>query len=269
MATVTGLITVNGKQVLEVDAEPNALTGTAAPIGSLAMYDSGTVGSLWVKVGSADTAWQRVDLPEGQDWELDGNDLTGVTPDAPNEFLGSTNDYDLAFRRNNTELMRLVTDGLLVGLNASLGGRLQVQGAALGSDLLKQISPNGGSGSQVIYVSRQYKVQTTNATATTLADIAVPNDAVVGIEAKIVCRQHGGTAGAAGDGASYVRNIHARNVGGTVSVRQNATTVTSEDLNAFNVTVSANTSNVRLQAVGAADRNIAWFAHVEMLIAVN
>lgn len=269
MASVLGLITVNGKQVLEVDADPAAALGTTAPIGSLAMYDSGTVGSLYIKTGSADTAWQRVDVPEGQDWQIDGNALTGASAGAPNEFFGSTNDYDLAFKRNNTELMRLVSDGLLIGLNSSLGGRLQIQASALGSDLMKQISPNGGSGSQVIHLTRQYKVQTTDSTATTLADISVPSGAVAGIDAKIVCRQHGGTAGSTGDGASYVRNIHARNNAGTVSVRQNATSVTSEDSNSFNVIVSANIANVRIQAVGDTDRNIAWFAHVEMLLAID
>lgn len=269
MANITGLITVNSKQVLEVDADPSAGLGTAAPIGSMAMFDSGTVGSLYIKTGSADVAWQRVDVPEGQDWQIDGNALTGASAGAPNQFFGSTNDYDLTFKRNNTELMRLVTDGLLIGLNASLGGRLQVQASALGADLMKQISPNGGSGSQVVHVTRQYKVQTTNDTPTTLADIAVPSGSVAGIDAKIVCRQHGGTAGSTGDGASYVRNIHARNNAGTVSVRQNATSVTSEDSNQFNVIVSANSSNVRIEAVGDTDRNIAWFAHVEMLLAVD
>ena len=269
MASILGLITVNGKQVLEVDADPAATLGTAAPIGSLAMHDSGTVGSLYIKTGSADTAWQRVDASEGQDWQVDGNVLTGASATNPNEFFGSTNDYDVAYKRNNTELMRLASDGLLVGLNASLGGRLQVQASALGSDLIKQISPNGGSGSQVIHVTRQYKVQTTNDSATTLADIAIPSGSVAGIEAKVVCRQHGGTAGSVGDGASYVRNIHARNNGGTVSVRQNATSVTSDDVDSFNVAVSANSSNVRLQAIGGLDRNIAWFAHVEMLLAID
>jgi hypothetical protein len=269
MANISGLITVNGKQVLEVDDSPELVAGTPAPIGSMAMYDSGTVGSLWIKVGSADTAWQRVDTPEGQDWQIDGNDLTGASADAPNEFIGSTNNYDLAFVRNNTELMRLATDGLLVGLNASLGGRLQVGSATLGSDLVKQISPNGGAGSQVVHVTRQYKVQTTSATDTTLADISIPTDSVVGIEAKVVCRQHGGASGSAGDGAYYVRNIHARNNSGTVAVRQNSTSVTAEDVGSFNVIVSANTTNVRIEARGAANRNVAWVAHVEMLIAID
>lgn len=269
MANVTGLITVNGKQVLEVDADPGAAAGTAAPLGSMAMYDSGSVGSVYIKTSAADTGWQRIDVPEGQDWQIDGNPLSGSGPTAPDQFFGSTNDFDVAFRRNNTELMRIATAGILVGLNASLGGRLQVGVGALGDEILKQISPNGGAGSQVIHVTRQYKVQTTDAVATTLADVAVPADNVISIEMKIVCRQHGGTAGAAGDGAAYVRHIHARNNAGTVTIRQTATQVTSEDVNAFNVTASVNTSNVRFQVVGQTDRNIAWAGHSQLMFISN
>jgi hypothetical protein len=269
MANITGLITVNGKQILEVDDEPQLSSGTPSTIGSMAMYDSGAVGSLWVKTGSADTAWARVDLPEGQDWTVDGNELTGASADAPNEFIGSTNNYDVVLIRNNNEIMRLVSDGVLIGLDASLGGRLQIGAGSVGSDLVKQITNHSTTGAQIVHVTRQFKVQTTDGTATTLADISVPTDSVVGIEAKVLCRQHGGSSGSAGDGASYVRNIHARNLSGTVAVRQNATSITSEDVGAFNVTVSASSSNVRLQAVGAANRNIAWYAHIEMLIAVD
>ena len=266
---VTGLITVNGKQVLEVDADPSTAGGIAAPLGSLAMYDSGSIGALFIKTGAADDAWQQVDVPEGRDWQMDGNTLTGGSPTAPNEFFGSNNDYDVAFRRNATELMRLCSDGLLIGLNASLGGRLQVSAAALGGDLVKQISPNGGSGGQVIHVSRQYKVQTTDAVATTLADILLPNDNVAHITAKVVARQHGGSSGTAGDGAAYTREIHARTIAAVAAVRQNQTSFTAEDVNAFNLLTTVNGANVRLQAQGAANRNIAWFAQVEMLLATN
>lgn len=268
MANILGLITVNHKQILEVDDVPSNAAGTAAPLGSLALYDNGTTSSLYLKTGTLDTQWTQLDI-NNQDWSLLGNALTGSLPTSPNEYLGSTNDYDVVFRRNSTEAMRIVSDGLLIGLNATTGGRLQLATDALGNDLIKQISPNGGSGANVVYVTRQSKVQTTDASPTTLFDIAVPNNSVVGIEAKVVCRQHGGTVGSPGDGAYYVRNIHARNVGGTVSVRQNNTSVTSEDVTAFNLTVSASGSNVRLQAVGTLNRNVAWYAHVEMLIAVD
>jgi hypothetical protein len=224
---------------------------------------------VFIKAGAADTAWQQIDLPEGQDWELDGNDLTGASPTAPNEWFGSSNNYDVAFRRNSVELARLVNDGLLVGLNASLGGRLQVAVGTLGSEILKQISPNGGSGSQVINVTRQYKVQTTNATATTLADVAVGPDQVAAISMRILCRQHGGTAGSAGDGAHYVREVHARNNSGLLTIRQNATQVTSEDVAQFDVTVSVNGQNVRFQVIGRADRNIAWVGHAQIMLIEN
>ena len=268
MASILGLITVNHKQILEVDDVPSNAAGTSAPLGSLALYDNGTTSNLYLKTGALDTQWTVLDI-DNRDWSLLGNALTGPLSSSPNEFLGSTNDYDLIFRRNAAEIMRLVNDGLLIGLNATTGGRLQIATATLGSDIIKQISPNGGSGANVIHVTRQSKVQTTNAAATTLFDIAVPNDSVVGIEAKVVCRQHSGTSGSPGDGAYYVRNIHARNIGGAVSIRQNATSVTSEDVGAFNVVVSASGANVRLEAVGTAGRNIAWFAHIEMLIAVD
>ena len=266
---VIGLITINGKQILEVDSPPGDGAGTAAPIGSIATYDNGSVGTLYFKKGAADTAWDTVDLTEGNDWSLIGNALTGGSATTPNEFFGSTNNYDVAFRRNNTELMRIAADGLLVGLNASLGGRLQVAGAALGADNIKEVGPNGGSGSQVINVSRLYKAQTTDATLTTLHDILTPNDSVVHIESKIVARQHGGAAGAVGDGAAYTREIHAKNIAGVVTIQRNQTALTSEDVNAFNVVISASGANVRAQVLGAVNRSIAWFSKVEMLIAVN
>jgi hypothetical protein len=135
MATITGLITVNGKEVLEVDAGPSAGGGTPASIGSLAMFNNGALGTAYLKSGAADTAWSKLDASDN-DWALDGNALTGAAFNTPDQFFGSTNDYDVVHIRNNTELMRLVSQGLLIGLNANAGGRLQVQASALGEQIL-------------------------------------------------------------------------------------------------------------------------------------
>lgn len=266
MANILGLITVNGKQILEVDAVPSAAAGTPGPMGSLAMYDTGSAGEVYIKTSSGDTAWTKIEIPDQTDWNLNGNTL------GANSSIGSLDDFDMIFIRNNIELMRMVgttaaAQALLIGLNASVGGRLQLKANALADDVLKQMSPNGGSGSDVIHVSRQYKAFTTNATDTTLADVAIPTDTVVGITAKVVGRQTGGGSGAAGDGAVYVREIHARNNAGTVSIRQTQTSFTSEDLASFNITPSVSTTNVRLQVRGGASRDISWFGHVELLIA--
>ena len=61
MAITTGLQTVNLKDVQEVDAVPSAGGGTAATTpGSLALLDNAGLGQVYVKVGAADTAWDRV-----------------------------------------------------------------------------------------------------------------------------------------------------------------------------------------------------------------
>lgn len=268
MAAITGLITVNGKEVLEVDADPSAGGGTPAPIGSIAMYDSGSVGSVYIKTGALDTAWSRIDSNDN-DWSLLGNALTGGTPATPDQQFGSTNDYDVKMIRNNTEIMRMVSQGLVIGLNASAGGRLQIEASALATDLFRQQGPNGGAGSKVVRVSRTYKVQTTDATLTTLADILTPTDSVNLVTLNVVARQHGGSSGTAGDGAAYVREIHARNIADVVSIRKNQTSFTSEDVGAFNLSITNSGANVRAQVTGAANRNLAWFGYCELMIAVN
>jgi len=60
MAIITGRITVNEKQILEVDAVPSSGGGTSAEIGSLAMFTTGSVGTVYIKTGAADTAWDQV-----------------------------------------------------------------------------------------------------------------------------------------------------------------------------------------------------------------
>jgi hypothetical protein len=67
MANITGLLTVNNKQILEVDSDPSAILGVAAPIGSLALFDSGSSGVLYVKSGSADTAWSIISTVTAED----------------------------------------------------------------------------------------------------------------------------------------------------------------------------------------------------------
>lgn len=60
MAAILDQITVGEKLVIVVDADPSAAAGTPAEIGSLALLETGSVGQNWVKVGSADTAWDLV-----------------------------------------------------------------------------------------------------------------------------------------------------------------------------------------------------------------
>lgn len=264
---VVGLLTVNHKEVLEVDADPSTAGGIAAPLASLAMWDNGSVGRVYIKTGAANTAWQQIDVPEGGDWTTSGNALTGGGATAPNEWFGSSNDFDVLFKRNNAELARLCADGLLVGLNASLGGRLQAGVAALGDVIFTQSSPNGGSGQRVIHVTRQYKCQTTDATPTALGSIAVPAESRIQTVMRLGCNQHGGTEGSAGDGATYIRTWGAKRLSaGNAVLSKVQTDFTEEDVAGFNVGFAVATNNIEATVTGGADRNLAWSAHAEIMI---
>jgi len=57
LANILGLITVNNKSVLEVDADPR-VSGVDAPLGSLAMLNSNnTSGAQFIKIGPNPTDW--------------------------------------------------------------------------------------------------------------------------------------------------------------------------------------------------------------------
>lgn len=255
MANVTGLITVNGKEIIEVDAAPGGGGGTASPIGSLAMYDTGSVGELYIKTGAADTAWTKVEVPDESDWNLAGNALTGA------EFLGSTNAQDVKFYRDNAEVMRLATDGtysgLLVGLNASIGGRLQIAAPdAADSHFLKMVL-NPGLDTSVLRVTRIGSQVTNNATPA-LHLFSIPQDHNALVNVNLVGRQYSGSSGAVGDGAMYERTIAAKNISGTATLLKVQTDFTYEIVNSMNLAVSISGDAIQLTITGASNRDIHW-----------
>jgi len=263
MASITGLITVNSKQILEVDADPSAGGGTAAPIGSLAMYDSGVLGELYIKTGAADTAWTKVEIPDQSDWNLGGNTL------GADEFIGSLDDFDMYFKRNNVEVMRMfgasaAANGLLIGLNSSIGGKLQLSPNAAGDDILKEAFNVGAS--EVIHVTRMARLTTVSNVSANF-DFAIPSDYNCKIEVNVVAKQTGGSTGSVSDGASYQRTTHARNIGGTVALLGGVQSdFTYEVAGALNFTMTASGSNVRGTVTGATNRNISWGLHSSLLL---
>jgi hypothetical protein len=258
MANVTGLITVNSKQVLEVDADPSAAAGTAAPMGSLAMYDSGSVGELYIKSGAADTAWSKVEVPDQSDWNLDGNTV------GAEKFIGTLDNFEFPIRVNNVEEARVISGGLLLGLNTSIGGRLQLSSAANGDDIIKEALNIGAS--EIIHVTRMARLTTTGAASATF-DFAIPSDYNCKIEVNVVAKQTGGSTGSVSDGASYQRTTHARNIGGTVALLGGVQSdFTYEVANALNFTLTANAANVRGTVTGATNRNLSWGLHSSLLM---
>jgi hypothetical protein len=67
MATITGLITVNDKQILEVDANPASASGTIASLGSIALYSDGSTATLYIKNGTNDVDWSPLSTVTTED----------------------------------------------------------------------------------------------------------------------------------------------------------------------------------------------------------
>lgn len=85
------------------------LSGTASPL--LANGSAGTTNFVLISQGAGNTpVWQDANNLVTA-WRLSGNALTGGAASSPSEFFGSTNNYDVVFRSNNTERMRILSSG--------------------------------------------------------------------------------------------------------------------------------------------------------------
>lgn len=96
---------VSGRKFIDMTTDPTSGSGYSAASGSIGVSAS-SVGILWLKTGSADTAWTNV-LSAISGWSVTGN--AGLS--AASNFLGTTDAVDLIFKANNAEVMRLTSAG--------------------------------------------------------------------------------------------------------------------------------------------------------------
>ena len=113
MDNITGLLTVNDKQILEVDSDPSAILGVAAPIGSLALFDSGSSGLLYVKSGSADTAWSIISTVTAEDIQ---DVVGGIVANSSNISMT----YDDALNKISSDLIDTTVTAGAYGLAGSV-----------------------------------------------------------------------------------------------------------------------------------------------------
>jgi hypothetical protein len=172
-----------------------------------------------------------------------GGDLAGTYPNPTVDgiTLGSDAQGDVYYRGASG----------LARLAAGTAGRfLRTAGAAANPTWAQ---PYDASGS----------VTTTNASVTTVLQIAIPTGSVVMVEARVVGTQTNGTAGTTG--AGYIIRGTYRNQGGTVSlVGSLSPEYSAETTAAYNATIAISGTNVNVTVAGAAGTTINWqcFAHV-------
>jgi len=126
---VTGINPSRGLLIPRVTSAKRAAMNPlpAAAQGLLVYQTDGTEGFYYNTSTTVTPAWVYIAAGSGG-WLLSGNSLTGATPASPNEWLGSSNDYDWVVKTNNTERLRIISAGKVGINNASPFATLDVLG---------------------------------------------------------------------------------------------------------------------------------------------
>lgn len=150
-----------------------------------------------------------------------------------------------------------------IGHTGLPAARLHVSVPSVGSEVLRLASVTA-SGDHPNYFVRQFRTTTSNATTATLATITLTAHKTYHLEARVLARRTGGTAGAAEDGASYVLQATFQTTsGGSAALIGSVTVVhAGESQSGWNATLDANSTNARVRVTGAADNDIVWHATV-------
>lgn len=109
------------------------------------------------------------------------------------------------------------------------------------------------------YKITQTRVATTDATVTTLQTIPISASNTYMVEARVVARRTGGSAGTADDGAAYVVRGTYKTASGTVTLIGSLSAMyTAEDQAGWDATLTISGSNVLVRVTGAANNNVTW-----------
>lgn len=192
-------------------------------------------------------------------WKQLGSYSTGAAPDTPDQFIGTLNDYDVPFVRNNIEIMRLKSAGLIIGGTSFAGGgtgaKLDLQNGTSTATILREtFSPAGQS---VTHSHRLARTSTAGAVSSDV-DFLTLDDVNTTYRVITTVRQTGGGVGAAGDGASFIDFISLKNIGGVTTILSSPNQFTYRIDAGITLVFSAFGANLRATCTGVAGRNLRW-----------
>lgn len=104
----------------------------------------------------------------------------------------------------------------------------------------------------------EQSLSTTDATATAITAQTIPLSSSLLIEATIIGKRTGGSAGSAGDSATFIMNASYKNIAGTVTQIGKSDIFSASDQAAWKYTLTISGTDVMIQVTGAANNNISW-----------
>lgn len=267
-----GVFNVGGLDVRVLTADPSIGPGLSAPTGSLGLWNDSGTGKLYQKTGAGNTDWSQIEsslppvIPPA--WLLAGTDLSGATPDAPNEVQGSTNDYDLVWIRDGAEVMRLINDtydGLIIGGAAHVGtnaAKLELQSNNNAAVVSRQVFIAGGIATTVFNRIGRF---TTAGAASTNLDFPVYNDTNATLRVRVVVKQTGGGVGAIQDGANFIVTVALKNIAGVVTILSQQPDFSYAIDPGITLAITASGGSLRVTGTGVAGRGLRWGVQVDAI----
>lgn len=146
------------------------------------------------------------------------------------------------------------------------GDSIIIDGANVtGNVTLKVADITSGTISVKDNILRNNSLTTNDNTSTTVLTIPTATGNSYMIKANVIgYKLSGAGSGAVGATNGYVRDIIVKNIGGTVTIVGNQSTMTFEDIAAHNVTVTTSGTNILVQVTGSTNNNIKWNAIAEV-----
>lgn len=108
------------------------------------------------------------------------------------------------------------------------------------------------------------QVKTTNSTVTAIARVKVATGKTVMMQAHIVARRTGGSAGATGDSAFYVLTGAYKNIAGVLTGIGSPSLIAGEDQAGWNVGFTSSSLDAVITVQGAANNEITWESTVSV-----
>ncbi|HEX8653117.1 MAG TPA: hypothetical protein VF708_20030 [Pyrinomonadaceae bacterium] len=184
---------------------------------------------------------------------------SGASVHPGNVWCGTRNASDFIFVTNGTtERMRITSTGdVSIGAPAAVAAKLHVRQATLGSEVQRlESTATNDDPVEMVY---QNRAATTTATVTTLHTFTVPASTTYAIEAIIVARRTGGSAGTAEDGAFYKIAAVFKNVSGAATIIGAVQQLVAQESQAgWDATFDVTGATVRCRVTGALNNNITW-----------
>lgn len=150
------------------------LTGNGTSANHLRLTSGTTSGDVLTWNG---TSWASAAFAG---WKLSGNSLTGSSSSSPSEFFGSNNNYDLVFKSNTSERMRILTGGNVgIGTPTPSDARLVVSSTFPGGSTQRHgeavytFYPSSMSDGSVPYNSLEAQLISSNTSNINLVDGAI------------------------------------------------------------------------------------------------